>query len=170
MVRMLFDLSIAAVDTGYCTLHDDQLTAGTLGLDEHTFRHVARRCTHRRNVLGAHVARRSTHRRNVEGLEHEEHTFRFLFDDEETPRLGSAISGCSTCMFSKRALLALGRLDLGVHPDAPRAPFECPVPHARNHASLPLPDQNNRAPSALGPSDSGVTCQSWRPIPRSRVT
>jgi hypothetical protein len=26
------DLSIAAVDTGYCTLHDDLLTAGTLGL------------------------------------------------------------------------------------------------------------------------------------------
>ena len=58
------DLSIAAVNTGYCTLHDDLLTAGTLRLEEHTFRHVARR---------------STHRRNVEGLEHEEHTFRFLF-------------------------------------------------------------------------------------------
>ena len=65
--------------------------------------HVARRSTHSRNVgaIFRNVARRSTHRRNVEGLEHEEHTIRFLFDDDETPRLGSAISGCITCMFSK---------------------------------------------------------------------
>jgi hypothetical protein len=49
-------------------------------------------------------------------------------------------------------------------------------PHARNHATsslartsrlVSIPDQNNGAPSALGPSDSSVTRQSRWPVPCS---